>query len=1021
MTLPPLPRTVGRYELGRALGAGGHGVVVEAVLRVDGLEQLVALKLAPDGAVPLDREARIASLLRHPGLVDVLDVGRADGWWFCAMERCDTSVAALGALPPRAVVEVGVAVCAALRYAHDALGLVHLDLKPENLLVRDGRVKVADLGLADARGFGAGRRGGTPGYRAPESSRGPGGPPSDVYALGATLIRLCSGEPPDAVTWDGAGDPPRGEPPAWLAALVYACTDADPAERPTLAAVEAALSALPVSGPGLGDVLRARGLPDGPRPTPPSPVVGRSDERSTLDAWLGDPGAVALTGPPGIGKSSLAKAVAATWSAGPAHVVAVGHAREAVGIVAAAARALGVPLDPRDDPGLTLGRALAARGALLLVLDDADGVGDLGGVATWLHLAPALRVLVTRREHPVGLEGCRTLALGPLLPGPAAEVVRLEAARRGVHLAPEAAAALARRADGVPLVLALAAGRLGVLGADEVLERWGPGLLRAARDDRHATLDDALTPSWEGSTEAERGALAALAVFVDGFDAAAAHEVVGAGAATLLPALTQRSLVRWEDDRGSLLAPVRDFVTARRPSPEAELRHGRHFARFGSPEVVRWRTFYAGGPEWAAFVRDVENLAVAAERAAARRDVEVAVPVALAASMALSRVGQPARAVALTGAVAALEPADPLLRARAWTAHGRLALVAGRVSDGRAALARARAAAREAGDPREQAAVDHAYAALSNEEDVEAVARAAVAGYAAVGLVEERAQALTNLGMLVSYLGAVEEGERLLDESAWVFDRCGCRASAARARANRATLLRRRGRDAEAAVLYREAAEGLRDAGDLISFANATDGLAQVLATEGRWGEAEREFRDAIALTRRFGDARTEAALWNNLGTILEGDAARAAFADALAVAESTGQPRFVLMAACNLCDLCLDAGDPAAAERALARISAAPVDPRLQNLLAACRASLAAARGQAREAQDHLAAVAPVGDDLQVEVIVERAAARVAAAGGAPAEARRRLENARAAARHDRQSLRTVDRTAAALAPLLG
>ncbi len=126
---------LGRYELVRVLGQGGMGVVYEAFRTGrDGVRVPVALKVLHDRPELLREEARLGGLLRHQHLVDVLEVGEDQGRWFCAFELCPGgSLSRHVPLPPRAVVEVGLAVCAALDYAHDALGLVHQDLKPDNL------------------------------------------------------------------------------------------------------------------------------------------------------------------------------------------------------------------------------------------------------------------------------------------------------------------------------------------------------------------------------------------------------------------------------------------------------------------------------------------------------------------------------------------------------------------------------------------------------------------------------------------------------------------------------------------------------------------------------------------------------------------------------------------------------------------------------------------------------------------------------------------------------------------------
>jgi serine/threonine-protein kinase len=109
----------------------------------------------------LAREACLGGLLKHANLVETYALEQVDdGQWVIAMEVVDGGTLDGRKLPPRAVVDVGLQVCDALAYAHDELGLVHLDLKPANLLLDGATVKVADLGMARARGFDA--RGGDP-------------------------------------------------------------------------------------------------------------------------------------------------------------------------------------------------------------------------------------------------------------------------------------------------------------------------------------------------------------------------------------------------------------------------------------------------------------------------------------------------------------------------------------------------------------------------------------------------------------------------------------------------------------------------------------------------------------------------------------------------------------------------------------------------------------------------------------------------------------------------------------------
>ena len=81
---------LGRYTVGALLGRGGAGQVYRATLHgPGGLTRPVALKILHHGSDTIRHEARLSGLLRHRGLIDVYEIGEADGQWFCAMELCE--------------------------------------------------------------------------------------------------------------------------------------------------------------------------------------------------------------------------------------------------------------------------------------------------------------------------------------------------------------------------------------------------------------------------------------------------------------------------------------------------------------------------------------------------------------------------------------------------------------------------------------------------------------------------------------------------------------------------------------------------------------------------------------------------------------------------------------------------------------------------------------------------------------------------------------------------------------------
>jgi serine/threonine-protein kinase len=207
-----LPQIPG-YELESLLGRGGMGVVFRG--RHLRLNRTVALKMLLAGAYAgprererFQREAEAVAGLRHPNVVQVYDIGDADGRPYFTMEFVEGGSLAKklsGApQPARQAATLVATLAAAVQAAHQS-GIVHRDLKPANvLLTADGTPKVSDFGLArrldgEADLTWTGTAMGTPSYMAPEQVRGKTaavGPTTDVYALGAILYELLTGRPP---------------------------------------------------------------------------------------------------------------------------------------------------------------------------------------------------------------------------------------------------------------------------------------------------------------------------------------------------------------------------------------------------------------------------------------------------------------------------------------------------------------------------------------------------------------------------------------------------------------------------------------------------------------------------------------------------------------------------------------------------------------------------------------------------------------------------------------------------------
>jgi tRNA A-37 threonylcarbamoyl transferase component Bud32 len=204
-----------QLEILECLGRGGMGVVYKA--RQPRLGRFVALKILarekekdPRFAERFTREAQALARLNHPNIVTVYDFGEADGLYYLLMEFVDgmslRQLLQTQKLASEEALTIVPAICEALQYAHHQ-GIVHRDIKPENILLdKEGRVKIADFGIAKLLGAdgrvesltGEQQVVGTPHYMAPEQVEKPGivDHRADIYSLGVVFYEMLTGELP---------------------------------------------------------------------------------------------------------------------------------------------------------------------------------------------------------------------------------------------------------------------------------------------------------------------------------------------------------------------------------------------------------------------------------------------------------------------------------------------------------------------------------------------------------------------------------------------------------------------------------------------------------------------------------------------------------------------------------------------------------------------------------------------------------------------------------------------------------
>lgn len=944
---------IGRYTVLGRLGRGAMAEVLAA--RLDGpggFSRRVALKRIHPHLVKhpgiyrtLVTEGRLAAVLEHSSILQMYEVLDDEGGFVLVMEYADSGslarlISAAQAerrqVPWPVVAAIGAKVADGLAYAHQltdlqghGLGVVHRDVSPSNiLLTSSGEVKLADFGIAAARGelergLASESAGKIP-YMPREQAEGlPSGAAVDLFALGAVLYELATLEKAYP-RGHGAGPTPpplallRPDFPPGLVQAIERCMAAEPAQRPVAAVLSGWLhrEQSPVAGElAAGGLARyatqflPRLVPEPledlqalvtPVATPAAPrssprVFGReAEEAAILARFEAGSRVVALVGAPGMGKSALAQLIASSGQRRWVQrlVVDLGPASAPWGFALAMSRALGVPLGTGEAPALALkrlGGVLAARGAqgrVLLVLDTVEQVAAAVRqvLGDWLTEAPNLDVLLTSCERPgVG----ELVELGPLSPTAARQLFE---ARRPVSLQRDdvQVEALLSRLEGVPLAIELAAAALTETSGPRVPE----GAARGAAPVPAAALHEALSTSLARLTEVELRVFEQCAVFGGGFTAEAAREVValapGAPAVeVVLEQLCARSLVRrlpGEPERFGLYAVLGTWGLGRLESAGQLAavcqRHAGYYLREGSRWAAGARGFLAAD-FCNTLAGEAENLLLVHERALqslpmSPQDAAEALAATLVLEPLLSLRGPPGLLMSLLDsaltAAAGLSVHLPL-RARAMLARGSLLQSLGRLADAERDLETGLGLAADLGDEAlESTALRYRAALLVEQTHYErAEVDLARALTLAVRRDDRRAEALVagQRAVLSLEAGRLEEAQARYREWMALSAELGERQFEAAGSGHLGTLYLELGQLEDARACLSLAVLLLEGAGDQRGLGIFSGYAAFADALDGRLEAAAQGFERACRTLRQVGELRYEALFAACLGAVL--------------------------------------------------------------------------------------------------------------------------------------------------------